>query len=395
MLNGRDLVIISLRQTIRQRGRYLGVVLSIALGMVGFIVVTAMGRDVKTNINRDLDLLGGATMVKVTYNEDGCRRNPRGFNAAAADEVSRLPGVATVSRVVIKKSPAVTRVGDQRETFSLVGADERFWIANSFEPVSGRFFSAEEVSGRKRVCVLGRVLARRLFGESEATGRAISIERDRYEVIGVLDGVGVGDRNEYAFLPITTAQDRIRDISQPYKLYVRCRTWDDVDPVAAAIPGAIAKCISTEGLEVSIAREQLRHVRRIVWWVELFIYSSIVATLCLGGFGIWNGMMAMVKARTREIALKKAVGADDRDILAQFLMEALCVSVGAALVGVVGAWLVMMYLSRLLQGDLPESVFAFCMGMSLILSVALGIGAGLYPALKASRMEVVSAVRYE
>jgi putative ABC transport system permease protein len=146
---------------------------------------------------------------------------------------------------------------------------------------------------------------------------------------------------------------------------------------------------------VEVFWEGLKRVRYVVWWIESFIYVAIGATLLLGGLGIWNVMMAAVRSRTREIGLKKAMGAEDKDILAQFLSEALCLSLSAALVGVALGRLVMEVTGFILGSHPPEELFLLCLVLGLLFAVGLGVGAGLYPSLMASRMEVVSAVRYE
>jgi len=131
------------------------------------------------------------------------------------------------------------------------------------------------------------------------------------------------------------------------------------------------------------------------WWVSLFIYASIGATLVLGGFGIWNIMMAAVTARTREIGLKKAMGAEDSDILYQFLFEALTVTFGSAFLGVLLGRVGIEYMSRMLGSSPPEGLFFLCLMAGLAFAAVLGIGSGLYPSIRASRMQVVDAMRYE
>jgi len=166
--------------------------------------------------------------------------------------------------------------------------------------------------------------------------------------------------------------------------------------VAQALPDLIkAHQSNTKGLRIQVAWDALKQVQRMFWWVSLFIYASIGATLVLGGFGIWNIMMAAVSARTREIGLKKAMGAEDSDILWQFLFEALCVTFSAALLGVILSRIGIEYMSRMLGSRPPEGLFFLCLSAGLSFAVVLGIGAGLYPSIRASRMQVVDAMRYE
>jgi len=121
----------------------------------------------------------------------------------------------------------------------------------------------------------------------------------------------------------------------------------------------------------------------------------VAATMLLGGFGIWNIMMSTVTSRTREIGLKKAMGALDTDILYQFLFEALCVTLSSSIVGVVIGRLGIEYLSHLLGSRPPEGLFVTCLLIGLAFAAFLGVTAGLYPSIRASRMQVVDSMRYE
>jgi putative ABC transport system permease protein len=157
----------------------------------------------------------------------------------------------------------------------------------------------------------------------------------------------------------------------------------------------VKKYQSADHLQVEVLWEGLRRVQRLFWWAEFFVYVAIGLTLLLGGVGIWNVMMAAVRSRTREIGLKKAVGADDADILQQFLTEAMVLSLGASFIGVILGWLAVASLSYIIDLQRAGYLFFISVGVGLIFGMFLGIAAGLFPSLKASRMEVVDAVRYE
>lgn len=394
-----DLLRISLRHVYRQKRRYLGVIVAITLGTAGLISVALMGRDVKANLNQDLDLLGRVTIIKAYFepyaalHDRGSR--PRWFHSATVEKIRNHPGVSLVSLAAVKTGLAASTWRDKTQTFVLFGVDGAFWELNGFEPADGTFFDARDVAQNRLTCVLGVELARRIFGHARVAGMTLPIDHDLYLVKGTLGGEGTATRVDYAFVPLTTAAQRIQGIRHPDRLYIRCRGWDDVKPVAEAIPPIVKAHQPVEGLRVEANWDHLKRVRRIAWWVELFIYLSMAATILLGGFGIWNGMMAAVQARTREIGLKKAVGAEDRDILIQFLAEALCLSLGSALLGCGLGRLVVHWLSVHLNSAVPEAVFLHHAGFALFFSVILGAAAGYAPALRASRMEVVSALRYE
>ncbi|MEL7641726.1 MAG: ABC transporter permease [Solidesulfovibrio sp.] len=389
-----DLVRVSVREVVRKRRRYIGVLASIALGMAGFIVIITMGNDLKKNFNNDLDLLGGATIMNVMFEQLPLERQ-EWFRERTLEALGRLPGVTDITKVALKTS-ALTTWQDRLFGFNLVGCEANYWRVFSFNAAAGRLFDERDVEEGARVCVVGADLARQMFGDDKnALGKILSIDDNLYTVVGVLGGVRAGDRSQFVFLPITTARARVVGISMPYSAYVRCATWDDVAPVAKAVPGVVKANQPDRGLRVNVAWEPLKQVQRIFWWVELFIYSSIVATMILGGFGIWNIMMATVTSRTREIGLKKAMGALDTDILYQFLFEALCVTLSSSVLGVILGRVGIAYMSRMLGSSPPEGLFVFCLFLGLIFAAVLGIGAGLYPSIRASRMQVVDAMRYE
>jgi ABC-type antimicrobial peptide transport system permease subunit len=277
-----DLVRVSLRQVVRHRRRYLGVVLAIAVGVAGFISIITMGQDVKKKFNKDLAFIGGVTIIRNVL--EFRPQYPLSFNNFHADTIRairEIPGVVVAS---------------------LVG------------------FSR-------------------------------------------IDGFWKG---------------------QP-----------EVFPVVAAIPKVVQAHQPAKNLLVEVSWENLAHVKQVAFWIEFFIYLAFASTLTLGGMGIWNIMMAAVRTRTREIGLKKAMRAEDRDILAQFLTEALCLSLVAAVIGVALGRILVELLGLWIGMRPPEELFVTCLALSLIFAVALGVGAGLYPSLQAARMEVVSATRYE
>lgn len=245
------------------------------------------------------------------------------------------------------------------------------------------------------MCVLGKDLAGLLFGRIDVAGSTVIIDHDMYVVVGVLDGIGIADRAGFAFIPFSTAQDRIQGFSHPDCLYVRCLTWDDAAGVVDEIYRVLARFQPGDEIRIEVAWEQLRRIQRIAWWVETFVYLSIAATMILGGPGIWNGMMTAVRARTHEIGIKKAIGAEGADILLQFLTESLSLSVGSTLLGIGLAWCGIIFVSRVLSSDPSRTLFFISGCSSMGFSLFLGLAAGLMPSIKASRMEVVSALKYE
>ncbi len=367
--------------------------LAIALGTAGFITIFTMGRDLKKNFNQDLELLGKATLIRV-YFENRPSFAHQWFYASTLDALRRLPGVKNAS-LVAQLPMAISNREGQQYFFYLLGVDEAFWEVNGLSSRKGELFGPEDMAVRQRAGVLGPELARTIFGREDVVGANLEIQQDLYTVTAVLNGAGLGDLSHFGYIPLTTAQDRIRGLSPANRIYLRCRSWEDVDKVAPLIPEAVQSSQPVQGLKVEVAWDHLQRVKAVAWWVELFIYSSIATTLILGGVGIWTVMMAAVRSRTREIGLKKAMGAEDQAIMAQFLAEAVCLSVAASLAGSLLGLAAVEVTSLLINSHPGQGLFLFCVFLGLLVAVGLGVAAGLYPSLQASRMEVVSAIRYE
>ncbi len=387
-----DLMRISLRQVMRHRRRYMGVVLAIALGVAGFLNIVTMSREVKKNFNENLDLIGGVTVLRIYFDNQRSYR-PQWFRETTLAALKHLKGVQELSLTAVKYSQTIFQ--GQRFGFSAIAVDEGFWQVRNFWPLTGKLFGPDAVTNHKREIVLGAELAKKIFGSTDIRGRDLEINQEIYQISGVLGGVTDSGLANSVILPLTTADDRFPGRLLADRIYLRCATWDDVADVAAALPGVIASYQSPEELHVEVAWEALKRVQLLAWWIEFLIYLATSATFLLGGVGIWNVMMAAVTSRTREIGLKKAMGAEDRDILAQFLSEALCLSVGAALLGAGVGRIMMEILSYFIESRPPENLFFYGVTLAFLFAVVIGVGAGLFPSIRASRMEVVTAIRYE
>lgn len=387
-----DLVRVSLRQVVRHRRRYIGVVLAIAIGVAGFISIITMGQDVKDNFNKDLAFIGGVTIIRNIL-ESRPQDPVNEFKPDTVQAIQKIPGVSVASLVAFDQIRAFWN--GKPEIFGVAAVDEHFWEMRGLTALTGSLFGPQAVKEHQRQAVLGTRQAERLFGTMEVAGQTLEMDNDIYRIVGVVEGLRDINLDKSIFVPLTTATDRFKNKVVTNRLYVRCATWDDVPPVAKAIPRVVAANQSARNLLVEVSWENLGHVKRVAFWIEFFIYLAFASTLILGGMGIWNIMMAAVRTRTREIGLKKAMGAEDRDILAQFLTEALCLSMVAALIGVALGRVLVELLGLWIGMRPPEELFFTCLAISLVFAVALGVGAGLYPSVQAARMEVVSATRYE
>ena len=382
----------------RQYRKNIGVVLTIVLGTAGLIVVLTMGRSIEENICSNLEIIGNATRLRIIFKHVPSSRIPvdtREFTQNTVDGLRAIPGVEQVSTIVVKNGYAKLSSQSNINHFNLVGVDDSFWEVHGSHALSGRLLNDEDLRQRRAVCVLGQRTAQEIFGHIDVVGQFITVDKNMVQIVGVLDLISMPDKVRYIFLPLTTAADRVDEISPVNKIYIRCHSWDDVADVVTLIPRVVKNFQPNEEVEIFFPEEILSRVKAIALGIKIFVQLALVSTLMLGGIGIWNIMMMSVRSRTREIGLKKAIGAEDHDILLQFLAESLMLSTGAMLLGVFLGWSGVEVTSSILQEVPPKDLFWLSVVVGLSFSLVLGLVAGLSPAVKASRMEVVSALRYE
>lgn len=391
-----DLFRVSLRQVMRQRG--FGVILSIALGITAFITLSVLGREIRYKVGQDMVLMGGVNVINIYMEDDLYPGEPtRGFEQPTIEALRKLPGVSLVSCNLRYGKRFSVRGADERSlVINFVGIDEYFTEVYSANIVAGRDFTAQEVHDRRRVCMLGVEASILLYGSADsAVGKLLFLGQDVFEVVGVISGVMLGSWRSDGFLPYTTMMDRNWGNDKIVRLFIRAIGWEDVAKLVEQIPEVVHSHQKAPYLVIKTQSEQLDRIKTTFMWVEALLWLGIAASLMLGGFGIWYGTFAAVRARTREVGLKKAMGGSDKDILAQFLAEALCKSVAGGILGIIVGVVVVETGSWLLGTSISYPLLMASSIGSILFSALIGVAGGLYPAIQASRMDVVTALRFE
>jgi putative ABC transport system permease protein len=384
---------ISLRQVLRRRSY--GVIFSIALGITAFITLSVLGREIRYNIGQDMVLLGGVNVLTVFLDDLKFPDSPRqDFLPETIDALRAAPGVLMASANLQVARLFTAREGERFIPFYVSGTDQYFWPLHEAVLQRGRFLTKDDVGERRRVCLLGKELAELLFGAADPVGRPIFLGNEAFEVAGVFSGIMMGEWNRWGFIPHTTLLDRY-PTDRLDRLFVRAVAWEDVHRLREEIPKIVALHQKAEHLVIRTQEEQLARIRTTFMWVEALLWLGIAASLMLGGFGIWNGTFAAVRARTREVGMKKAMGGSDTDILAQFLTEALCKSVAGGISGIALGVLVVETGAYFLACSVSYPLLAASSLGSIFFSALIGVGGGIYPAVQAGRMDVVSALRFE
>ncbi|TMQ70239.1 MAG: FtsX-like permease family protein [Candidatus Eisenbacteria bacterium] len=288
----------------------------------------------------------------------------------------------------------------------VVGTDDGYQRITHLRPAEGRFISALDVRDAKRVCVIGADVRKDLFGFADPINRRIKIDDTWFTVVGLMGGrnlkggsgpIRIRDINRDIYIPITAALKRFTDPDHPQsvdEIAVQVADQGQVVATAEVVKRMIRRTHrGAPDFEIVIPAELLAQSQRTQRLFNVVMGSIAAISLLVGGIGIMNIMLASVTERTREIGIRRAVGATERDVMNQFLNETVLVSVGGGLIGIMlGA--IMAKAINLFAGW--QTVISFgSVIVSFGISAVVGIVFGLYPARRAARLDPVEALRYE
>ncbi len=310
--------------------------LGVVIGVAAVVVLVALGAGAKHEVEQQVEGLGSNIIIVV----------PGKFELGSAPTISRLTldDVALLGRVVGDERRVAVSVASgenvsvgRRETFVTVnGVNEN--VPNVFDrPLArGEYITASDVDTRRRVAVLGSTVVRRVFGDVDPLGRQVSIAGVRFRVIGVFAPVGSTfgvDRDTEVHIPVTAAQ-RLFGVDRIDALAVKAPRADDVEPLQGKLTAALRDKYDGEEFSAVTQTQILGTIGRILGLLTLVLAAIAGISLLVGGVGVSNIMLVSVRERTREIGLRKALGARQRDILLQFLIEAVLLCVVGGLIGI-------------------------------------------------------------
>ncbi|MDD3473912.1 MAG: ABC transporter permease [Syntrophaceae bacterium] len=390
-----DLFTMCWRSVLRNRRRYKAVMAGIAVGAAGFIIVQTMGDSVEKKMGEHLELLGEATVMKAQWRNDD-NYHPGEFYMRDVKKLKELEHIIAVAPVV--SLPAVDAFFKSNEwSPGLIGIDHEFWTTQTAKLAEGRLIGPSDVVGRKMVCVIGENVAKYLLRNEHPVGEVVGVGSLKFEIIGVLGGIQNNDLQRMIVLPISTAQSLFPGLYWIREIYIRVDDWNHVEESRELALKVLRESHPgyENGLELIYYPRRLEKVRSTVWLVKMFIYASLVVTVILGGLGITSVMLSAIQDRTREIGLRKALGAKEEIILLQFLVEAVLISFMAGAIGVGLGVISVNFLKGPLGVEISKAMLTLSIFMGLFFTLLLGIVSGIYPSLRASRMDSVTAMRFE
>ncbi|QAT16560.1 macrolide export ATP-binding/permease protein MacB [Candidatus Velamenicoccus archaeovorus] len=380
-------------------------ILGILIGVAAVIAMLALGTGAKESIEKQLATLGSNLLM---VRPGSPKLGPVALESGTVTRFTfqDVEAIKRLTDVVRRISPSVTGrgqlvYGNKNWNTQIEGVDVAYEEVRSSKPQIGRFFSSGEVTSRDKVVLLGSTVARELFGDADPVGRTIKINLQNFKVIGVLapkGGGGFHDPDDTVLIPITTAMYRLLGKDYIDSMYVEARSSDVIDEAEEAIKREIIKRHHLDKDEEDTF--QIRNMSDIRQTLEAttktmsMLLGSIAAiSLLVGGIGIMNIMLVSVTERTREIGLRKAIGANNRDIMVQFLIEAVLMAIIGGVVGILLGSGIAMLMVVFAGWAVRVSVFSIVLATTF--SLGVGIIFGLWPAQKASELDPIEALRYE
>jgi len=385
-------------------------ILGIVIGVAAVIAMLAIGQGAQDTITGEISGIGTNLLFVFSGNNQANVRNVRPLTMSDAEALRdpfAAPSVENVAPVLQRNGVSVSSSAEQSNA-TVTGVTAAYETVRNYAVAEGNFITEEHNLGRASVVLLGPELAEKLFGRSQGlVGETVRIQGQPFRVIGVLQSRGggaFGSEDNVAIIPISTARARI--INRPGErvdvIFVQAVSADVVPQAAEEIAQILRTRHRTEvGLDdftVLTQQDFLQVAASITGVFTTFLGGIAAISLLVGGIGIMNIMLVSVAERTREIGLRKALGARRRDILVQFLTESSLLSLIGGLVGIILGWLIAMAVGQFAAASgtpFDPSVSLSAVLLATVFSTAIGLFFGIYPANRAAALEPVEALRYE
>lgn len=383
--------------------------LGIVIGVAAVIAMLSIGSGAQAAITSRIESIGtNLVFVSPGSTNQGGVRTAQGsaetLTTQDANALAQLPGVVGVAPEVGGRGQVVY-LGQNVNT-RLIGTTPAYQTMNNLTLANGSFLTDVNETADSSVVVLGSAVAQNLFNGSQAVGQRVTINGLPFEVIGVLQskgGTGFFNQDDQIFVPLSTAQLRLigqtnyRGADVVNTINVQVDQPNDVTTVTQEITQELTARHGAVDFTVTSQQDVLNTVTQTTDVLSIFLGGIAGISLLVGGIGIMNIMLTTVSERTREIGLRKAIGARQADILQQFLVESVVLSVIGGVVGVILGWLIAHLMGSVQLGGnaITPIVSLNSILLATIFSMAVGLFFGIYPANRAAKLEPVEALRTE
>ncbi|MFC1899026.1 ABC transporter permease [Chloroflexota bacterium] len=411
-----DSFIIAIKSIFANKLRSSLTMLGIIIGVGAVITLMSVGRGAQAMITSTFEQIGSNVLYVMPSNPDvgGIGGMSPAFvpdtltmdDAEALERISSVIGIAPVNENFVEIT-----TGNESKVAVIHGSTPDYQSVNNYPLANGQFISDRNVASRDMVVVLGSQVAEDLFGDENPVGQRVKIKEKRFSVIGVLEAKGGAmmgfSLDDVVIIPITTYQVR---------LFTETTASGEDAVQSIALQISTAEAVGRANIEIEtvlkrqhrldldddndfavVSQEQILGIfEQITGVFTIFLGAIASISLLVGGIGIMNIMLVSVTERTREIGVRKAVGAKRRDILVQFLLEAATLSLAGGGIGITSGWILSYLISLIdISGQkIPSVVSPDIVILAISVSVFIGLASGIYPAMRASRLNPIDALRY-
>jgi putative ABC transport system permease protein len=399
----QNALLLALRAIRRNLMRSALTVLGIVIGVASVIIMVNLGNGATAQVSQRIASLG-SNLLMVRPGQrlgHGQRTEAKAFDLDDVEAITReVNGIAAVAPSASKSLTAI--YGNRNWSTTLSGTDNGYFPVGNWRFARGRAFSDSELRAGVAVCIIGDAVRKELFGGQDPLGEKLRLNKLACQVIGLLEpkGQSAGGRNQddQVLIPLRTFWRRVAGDRDVAMIYVSAREGYSTSKVQRDI-----ELLMRERRRIGVTEEDDFNVRDMKEIAEALTGTTKILTtllgavaavsLLVGGIGIMNIMLVSVTERTREIGIRLAIGAQERDVLLQFLVEAVVLSSLGGVIGIVLAILASLVLANLL--DMPLVLSLGVMLLAFFFSALVGVIFGFFPARKAARQDPIDALRYE
>ena len=390
---------------VANRMRSILTMLGIIIGVAAVITLVSIGNGVNKQVTDSISSLGSNLLIVMP----GAPRTPGVRPSAESQKSLKVADYEAIAKMdEVKEASPVTNGSytviyeNQNTNTTVSGVDLSYQDINSLTMKDGHFFTQKQIDTRERVAIIGSTVAKNLYGTDSPIGTTIRVKNIPFTVIGVLESKGSSamgaDQDDVILIPYTTAMERVEGKDYLRTIYVAAKDGTNIDRLQADIENLLRvrhkiKDPNLDDFNITNMSSIMKTMQETTSTLTLFLGAVAAISLIVGGIGIMNIMLVSVTERTREIGVRKALGATYRVIVTQFLIEAVVISLMGGIIGIIIGVLAAYGISAATTMQTVISIptiiasFAFSMGIGLIF--------GLYPAQKAAKLNPIDALHYE
>jgi len=379
-------------------------ILGIVIGIASVVAMISIGQGAKLQITQSIEGLGSNILTVIPGSaRRGAMLYGRGTAQTLKEEdvnvLKTIEGVLDVVPVTQRTFQIVAPNGNNTRT-TIIGSSQGIFAVREISIESGSIFKEEQVRNIAKVAVLGKNIANDLFGEENPVGKTIRISGINFKVIGVAAPKGGAMGlvfDDMVYVPITTMQKTLAKSEYLSSILIKAEKKDLLPKIQqeALLKLAQKHRVDPQDPDFSIISQEdiLSTLTQVTNTMTIFLAAIAGISLVVGGIGIMNMMLTSVTERTREIGLRKAIGAKNREILIQILTESVLLTFFGGIVGIFLGWLISLGVSKFAQ--IPAQVSLFSIFLAFSVCTAIGIFFGWWPAQKAAKLNPIGALRYE